>query len=278
MSLFQCTLGHWDWPADDHICWTHRGRHEPVIGPRLPVICLWCLWCFCQTLGCEGGHVRTDLHWPRVWHQCHLCKTSVQPNRHKSRSVDDVLTQTVFPFVISFFFFLVLPEWQCLCHRLWWRHLQAVWSACGSGINGVLSWQHHMWHHLCCFLQERPSSPGRIRRLQLQRVGHTKSRPRRLVTGSVLSPQPPSLISWSTGSLKVVFFFQVCWLDMTTALAVWELLMMEWQLQQDPGTVFWRSGIEARRFFCFVFSSFFKKKIVSHLPTLYFKSYSKQNL
>lgn len=117
-----------------------------------------------------------------------------------------------------------------------------------------------MWHHLCCFLQERPSSPGRIRRLQLQRVGHTKSRPRRLVTGSVLSPQPPSLISWSTGSLKVVFFFQVCWLDMTTALAVWELLMMEWQLQQDPGTVFWRSGIEARRFFCFVFSSFFKKK------------------
>lgn len=203
MSLFQCTLGHWDWPADDHICWTHRGRHEPVIGPRLPVICLWCLWCFCQTLGCEGGHVRTNLHWPRVWHQCHLCKTSVQPNRHKSRSVDDVLTQTVFHFVISFF--LVLPEWQCLCHRLWWRHLQAVWSACGSGINGVLSWQHHMWHHLCCFLQERPSSPGRIRRLQLQRVGHTKSRPRRLVTGSVLSPQPPSLISWSTGSLKSCF-------------------------------------------------------------------------
>lgn len=35
---------------------------------------------------------------------------------------------------------------------------------------------------------------------------------------------------------------------MTTVLAAWELLMMAWPLQQGPGTVFWRSGIEAWRF------------------------------
>lgn len=65
--------------------------------------------------------------------------------------------------------------------------------------------------------------------------------------------------------IKSAALFQVCWQDMTTVLAAWELLMMEWPLRQDPGTVFWRSGIEAWRFF-FLFCLFVIEFFTRPLP------------
>lgn len=60
---------------------------------------------------------------------------------------------------------LVLPQWQRLCHRLRWCYLPAVWSACRPGADGLLTWQHHLRHHLRGFLTLRPFAAGGLRRL-----------------------------------------------------------------------------------------------------------------
>ena len=67
----------------------------------------------------------------------------------------------------TFLLFAVLPQWQCVCHRLWWCYLQTLWSACWSGTDDLFSWQYHLWHHLCCILQEWPTPTGWIWWLQL---------------------------------------------------------------------------------------------------------------
>lgn len=76
----------------------------------------------------------------------------------------------------------VFPQWECLWDGLWWRHLQAVWSACRPGADDVQPRQHYLWHHLRGVLQERPPAPGRLWWLQLQRLGHAEGRACRWVT------------------------------------------------------------------------------------------------
>lgn len=75
MFVLQCSVGHWDWAADDHICWSHRRCDESVSGTWHQDVCLWSLRCFCQALGHQRRNVPTNLHWPRVRHQCYLCKS-----------------------------------------------------------------------------------------------------------------------------------------------------------------------------------------------------------
>lgn len=72
----QRSVGHWDWSADDYICWSHRWCHESVSGARHQAVCVRSLWCFGQTLGHQRRNVPTDLHWPWVRHQRHLCKAA----------------------------------------------------------------------------------------------------------------------------------------------------------------------------------------------------------
>lgn len=74
LFVLQCSVGHWDWSADDHICWSHRRCDESVSGTWHQDVCLWSLRCFCQALGHQRRNVPTNLHWPRVRHQCYLCK------------------------------------------------------------------------------------------------------------------------------------------------------------------------------------------------------------
>lgn len=76
----------------------------------------------------------------------------------------------------------VFPQWECLWDGLWWRHLQAVWSACRPGADDVQPRQHYLRHHLRGVLQERPPAPGRLWWLQLQRLGHAEGRACRWVT------------------------------------------------------------------------------------------------
>lgn len=74
LLLFQCPVGHWDWPADDDIYWTHWRCHESVSRSWHQTVCLWCLWCFSQALGCPRRDVPADLYRTWVWHQCHMCE------------------------------------------------------------------------------------------------------------------------------------------------------------------------------------------------------------
>lgn len=77
----------------------------------------------------------------------------------------------------SLSFVAVLPQWQRFCHRLRWCYMPAVWPACRPGADGLLTRQHHLWHHLRGVLQERPPTAGWLWRFQLQRVGHFEGWP-----------------------------------------------------------------------------------------------------
>lgn len=77
LFVLQCSVGHWDWSADDHVCWSHRRCDESVSGTWHQDVRLWSLWCFCQALGHQRRNVPTNLHWPWVGHQCYLCKLHV---------------------------------------------------------------------------------------------------------------------------------------------------------------------------------------------------------
>jgi len=70
----------------------------------------------------------------------------------------------------------VLPQRERLLHGLGRRHVPAVRPARRPGADDVQPRQHHLRHHLRGLLQERPPAAGRLRRLQLQRVGHAEVR------------------------------------------------------------------------------------------------------
>lgn len=69
----QCSVGHRDRSADDYIRWSHRWCHESLSGTWHQAVCVWSLWCLGQALGHQRRNVPTDLHWPWVRHQRHLC-------------------------------------------------------------------------------------------------------------------------------------------------------------------------------------------------------------
>lgn len=75
-AFLQCSVGHWDWSADNYICWPHWWCHESFSGARHQAVCLWSLRCLCQALGHQRRNVPTDLYWPRVGHQCYLRKAT----------------------------------------------------------------------------------------------------------------------------------------------------------------------------------------------------------
>lgn len=75
-AFLQRSVGHWDWSADNYICWSHRWCHESLSGARHQAVCLWSLRCLGQALGHQRRNVPTDLHWPRVGHQRYLRKAT----------------------------------------------------------------------------------------------------------------------------------------------------------------------------------------------------------
>ena len=66
---------------------------------------------------------------------------------------------------------LVFPQWLRICHRKWRCHMPNVWHPVWSGAGRVQPRQHYLWHHERGIQQVRSSSPGRLRRFQLQCLG-----------------------------------------------------------------------------------------------------------
>lgn len=66
----------------------------------------------------------------------------------------------------------VLPQRICVRHRLGRCDVSLVRHPRRPGAGHVLARQHHLRHHVGGVLQVRPPAAGRLRRLQLQRVGH----------------------------------------------------------------------------------------------------------
>lgn len=108
----------------------------------------------------------------------------------------------------------VFPQWERLWDRLWWCHLQAVWLAGWPGADDVQSWQHHLWHHFCGFLQKWPFAIGWLRWFQLQRLGYFERRACRYV---YINNEPLKQTNWIKMYECVyiyifffIFFLQVC--------------------------------------------------------------------
>lgn len=165
-------MGHRDRSADYYVCRSHRWCHESLPGAWHQAVCLRSLRCLRKALGHQRRNVPTNLHRAWVGHQCYLCKAQL----HDTSS--SLLLKMNPRLRLFFCVFIVLPQRQRLCHGLRRCYLPAVWSARRPGADGLLTWQHHLRHHLRGVLQEWPPTAGRLRRFQLQRLGHFEGRPR----------------------------------------------------------------------------------------------------
>ena len=86
---------------------------------------------------------------------------------------------------IFIFNFVVFPQWARFCDRLRRCHVSVVRHPRRPRDRHVLPRQHHLWYHFSCLLQERTTHAWRLRRLQLQCLGHPEAGASRCVLPSL---------------------------------------------------------------------------------------------
>jgi WD40 repeat protein len=72
--------------------------------------------------------------------------------------------------------FLVLSQWLCVCNRIRWCYMSSLWHSRRSGIGHVFTWQHHLWHNICCIFKIWTSLACWLWWFQLQCLGYNESR------------------------------------------------------------------------------------------------------